>query len=91
MRLIFARTARRPIAHALHPIHIGGYFLHCIILYDYLLNSYKWDVFENVDFACVETLPSEEFVKNEAAGGLYFFDVLTPRNCLCISLSHSPN
>ena len=50
MRLIFARTARRPIAHALHPIHIGGYFLHCNILYDYLLNSYNWNVVENVDF-----------------------------------------
>ena len=50
MRLIFARTARRPIAHALHPIHIGGYFLHCIILYDYLLNSYNWNMFENVEF-----------------------------------------
>ena len=85
MRLIFARTARRPIAHALHPIHIGGYFLHCNILYPYLLISYSWNVFDNVVW---KLYPLRSLLKMKRSG-VYIFYVLTPRNCLCIS--SSPN
>ena len=81
MRLIFARTARRPIAHALHPIHIGGYFLHCNILYPYLLISYNWNVFDNVVW---KLYPLRRLFKMKPPWVSLFFYVLTLCNCLCM-------